>query len=121
MSEPLKNPGNATEPARAASLNHDSAWRAAIGESVATGIATSAGIRAHWRPAADLPRFDQPTTIVIAFPPTEDGDDTEWYMAGAIYIAHPDGRIASENSDIPILSTDFWWCEESALLAGLPT
>lgn len=81
----------------------------------------SAPIRACWQPASALPKVDQPTSIVVAFPPNpEDDSDTTWYLGGAIYIVSPDGRVASEHTDVPIQSSEWWWCEEDALLAGLP-
>lgn len=69
-----------------------------------------------WKPHTALPRFDTPTTLLLAYPPEGAGDIS--FLAG-IYCTDADGELRSEvtgdTADAP-----FFWVTEDELLEGLP-
>lgn len=72
--------------------------------------------RFKWQPHTALPKFEKPTTLLLAYPP-EDAEDIS-FLAG-IYVAGADGRLVGESTN-EAPDTPFFWVTEDALLEGLP-
>ena len=72
-------------------------------------------MKIHWKPDSELPLFECPTTLLLAWPQDADGVA----CLGGIYMAQADGSLMHE-ADGHIPERPFFWVLEDDLLETLP-